>query len=77
MSNRNDEITNDIASLMQGLSAELDQERLETMDPIQKQLEALAKEILRLERDMTIPGSSLQESKRVERLISFIEEKDF
>ena len=77
MARPSDQKKQDLTSLLSELSDELDEERLAEMPPTQRVLEDLSKEILRLERDMTIPGSPLPDATRVERLMRFIEDREF
>ena len=56
---------------------ELDTEKRATMKPADQRLDEIAREILRLQRDMTVPGSASSDSGRLERLMRFIEEKEF
>ena len=56
---------------------ELDTEKRVTMKPADQRLDEIAREILRLQRDMTIPGSSSPDGVRLERLMRFIEEREF
>jgi hypothetical protein len=66
-----------VKALFEDIADELDDENFEKMTPADRMIEGVAREILRLERDMTIPGSSLSEAARVERLSKFIEERGF
>lgn len=66
-----------IANLIKELDQEIEGDKSRTMKADEKKLDELAREILRLERDMTLPGSGSPETVRVERLMHFIESKDF
>jgi len=71
----------DLDSLLEEIEDEVDEEieadRIGQLSPEDRVLSQIAMEILRLERDMTKPGSGAQESTRVERLAKFIDEADF
>jgi len=77
-SNKN---TREIGSIFHELGKEVEQEieadRLNQLSIEARKLEQVAKEILRLERDMTMPGRAVQDSTRIERLSKFIDEADF
>lgn len=66
-----------LAELFGELSEEIDGDAFTELTPEQRQLEAVAREILKLEKDMTIPGSAQPDGVRLERLMQFIEERDF
>lgn len=66
-----------LLDMLMGAVEEVEQEQRAAMSPEEVKLDAIAREILRLERDMTIPGSSATDSVRAERLMNFIESKDF
>ncbi len=66
-----------IAALLADLGEEVESEKLAALPPQDRVMDELAKELLRLERDMTIPGNLMPDATRVERLTRFIEEKDF
>jgi len=66
-----------LAGLLNELNEELESEKFSALKPEQQSLEVLTREILRLERDMMVPGSPTPDNIRVERLMRFIEEKDF
>lgn len=56
---------------------EIESERLRQLTPDELVLSQVASEILRLERDMTMPGRAVQDSTRIERLTKFIDEAQF
>lgn len=56
---------------------EIESERVEQLSPDELVLSQVASEILRLERDMTMPGRAVQDSTRIERLTKFIDEAKF
>lgn len=66
-----------LSSLLTQLGDEFEAERKSSLKPEEKLLEDIAREALRLERDMTIPGSALPVATRIDRLTRFISEKDF
>ena len=59
------------------ISEKIDEEKISAMTPADQRLDELAREILRLERDLTVPGSPSSDSVRIERLMRFIEDRDF
>ena len=67
----------DLKALFGELDEEIESEKLTSMSAEERNMDELAKEILRLERDMTIPGSPLPDGTRIERLTRFIEDKEF
>ncbi len=71
----------DLGSLIEEIEDEVDEEleteRVEQLTPEDRVLSKIASDILRLERDMTKPGSAQQDSTRIERLAKFIDEADF
>jgi hypothetical protein len=77
MKSRNGSGAADLKALLGELDEEIEAEKLASMSSEERSMDELAKEILRLERDMTIPGSSLPDGTRIERLTRFIEEKEF
>lgn len=56
---------------------EVDQEIVASLPKEEQVLETIAREILKLERDLTLPGTGQSESARVDRLSQFIADKDF
>jgi hypothetical protein len=56
---------------------EIESERLGQLSPDELVLSQVASEILRLERDMTMPGKAVQDATRIERLTKFIDEAKF
>ena len=77
MTNKNIKRAAELKALFGELDDEIEAEKLSSMSDEERKMEGLAKEILRLERDMTIPGSPLPDGTRIERLTRFIEEKEF
>ena len=67
----------DMKALFGELDEEIESEMLSSMSAQERNMDGLAKEILRLERDMTIPGSPLPDGTRIERLTRLIEDKEF
>lgn len=59
------------------IGEEVDAEKRAAMKPTDQRLDDVAREILRLQRDMTVPGSPSSEGVRLERLMRFIEEREF
>ena len=66
-----------LKALFGELEDEIENEKLASMSAEELIMDVLAKEILKLERDMTIPGSPLPDGTRIERLTRFIEDKEF
>ncbi len=77
MANNDGKKMQSFAGLLSELSDEVDEDRHATMTPADQKLDEVAREILRLARDLTVPGSSSSEAVRLERLMSFIETRDF
>jgi hypothetical protein len=63
--------------LLNELNDEVDEENRAALKPADQRLDEVAREILRLERDLTVPGSPSSESVRIERLMNFIEDREF
>ena len=59
------------------ISDEIDADKRAAMKPADQRLDDVAREILRLQRDMTVPGSPSSDGVRLERLMRFIEEREF
>ena len=77
MTSKNVRESADLKALFDELDEEIESEKLTLMSAEERNMDELAKEILRLERDMTIPGSPLPDGTRIERLTRFIEDKEF
>lgn len=77
MSGSKEKKSTGLGALLRELGDEVEEEKKAAMDPKDRKLDDIAREALRLERDMTIPGSSLSESARIERLMQLIESKEF
>lgn len=56
---------------------EIESERVRQLTPDELVLSQVASEILRLERDMTMPGRAVQDATRIERLTKFIDGAQF
>ncbi len=69
-----DSLLNEIES---EVDVEIESERIGSLSEEDRVLSQVASDILRLERDMTKPGSAVQDSTRIERLAKFIEEAKF
>jgi hypothetical protein len=63
--------------LLNELNDEVDEENRAALKPADQRLDEVAREILRLERDLTVPGSPSSENVRIERLMNFIEGREF
>lgn len=66
-----------LATLLQELGQEVDEDRTNGLTMEEKVLSDIARRILVLERDLTVTGSLASESARVERLRDFIEKETF
>ncbi len=66
-----------IKDLMGELKDEVEAEQTASMSKGDRALADIARRLLRLERDMTMPGSATSAAARVERLAKFIEEEQF
>ena len=77
MTSKNVRESADLKALFGELDEEIESEKLSSMLAEERHMDELAKEILRLERDMTIPGSPMPDGTRIERLTRFIEDKEF
>ena len=66
-----------LEDLFSEVDEELAAEKRAAMAPDAQRLDEISREILRLQRDMTIPGSSSPDGVRLERLMRFIEEREF
>ena len=77
MANGNGEKLQDLGGLLNELNDEVDKETRAALKPADQRLDEVAREILRLERDLTVPGSPSSESVRIERLMNFIEGREF
>lgn len=77
MTNGNGKKLQGLDELMNELNDEVDEENRAALKPADQRLDEVAREILRLERDLTVPGSPSSESVRIERLMNFIEGREF
>lgn len=77
MANGNGKKLQGLDDLLNELSDEVDEENRAALKPADQRLDEVAREILRLERDLTVPGSPSSESVRIERLMNFIEVREF
>ncbi len=66
-----------LEDLLGEIAEEVDAEHAASMSKDDQVLAEVARRMLRLERDMTMPGSATSASARVERLSKFIEEEQF
>jgi hypothetical protein len=66
-----------LKDLMGELEDEVEAEQAASMSKEDQALAEIARRMLRLERDMTMPGSATSAAARVERLARFIEEEQF
>lgn len=71
------EVGSILHELEKEVELEIESERIDQLSPRDRVLEKVASEILRLERDMTMPGQAVQDSTRIERLSKFIDEAEF
>jgi hypothetical protein len=77
MTNGNEKKRSGLEDLLNELNDEVEEEKRAALKPADQRLDEVAREILRLERDLTVPGSPSSDSVRIERLMSFIEEREF
>jgi hypothetical protein len=77
MTNGNEKKRSGLGDLLNELNDEVEEEKRAALNPADQRLDEVAREILRLERDLTVPGSPSSDSVRIERLMSFIEEREF
>ena len=77
MTNGNGKKLQGLDDLLNELNDEVDEESRAALKPADQRLDKVAREILRLERDLTVPGSPSSESVRIERLMNFIEGREF
>ena len=66
-----------LEDLLGEIEDEVDAEQAASLSKEDQALAEIARRMLRLERDMTMPGSATSEAARVERLAKFIEEEQF
>ena len=66
-----------LEDLLGEIEDEVDAEQAASLTKEDQALAEIARRMLRLERDMTMPGSATSEAARVERLAKFIEEEQF
>jgi len=66
-----------LSEFLQEIADEVDEDNLALLPKDEQVLESIAREILKLERDLTLPGTGQSESARVDRLSQFIVDKDF
>jgi len=66
-----------LEALLADVIIELEAEKRAELTPGEQRLDSVAREILRLQRDMTVPGTAASDSARLERLARFIEEREF
>jgi hypothetical protein len=77
MTNGNEKKRSGLGDLLNELNDEVEEEKRAALKPADQRLDEVAREILRLERDLTVPGSPSSDSVRIERLMTFIEEREF
>jgi hypothetical protein len=77
LTNGNGKKLQGLDDLMNELNDEVDEETRAALKPADQRLDEVAREILRLERDLTVPGSPSSENVRIERLMNFIEGREF
>ncbi len=79
MSSKKGGRTSSLEDLLGEIEQEVEAEQAASMSKEDQVLAEIARRMLRLERDMTMPGSATATSQvsRVERLAKFIEEEQF
>ena len=68
---------NSLADFLNDLNDEIEEEKFAELSIDEQTLEKIARDILRLERDMTVPGNPKPDNVRIDNLTQFIEERDF
>jgi len=66
-----------LKELFSDISAEIDAEAHETLKPADKKLHEVAQRLLRLERDLKVPGAASGADSRVDRLLEEIAKETF
>jgi hypothetical protein len=66
-----------LKNLLSEIEDEVEAEQTASMTKEDQGLAEIARRLLRLERDMTMPGSATSAAARVDRLAKFIEEEQF
>lgn len=67
----------DIKGLLGDIKAEIEAEELETLSAEDKKLHEVAQRLLRLERDLKVPGVASGADVRVDRLLEEIAKESF
>lgn len=66
-----------LEELLDEIECEVEAEQAASMSKEDQTLAEIARRMLRLERDMTMPGTATSAAARAERLAKFIEEEQF
>lgn len=66
-----------LSELIGQIKVELENERMATLTPKQRELHRVAQNLLLLERDLTAPGAALPTDSRVDRLLEAIAKERF
>ncbi len=77
MPNEKSAKTSALKDLLGEIEDEVEAEQTAAMSKEDRGMAEIARRLLRLERDMTMPGSATSAAARVERLAKFIEEEQF
>lgn len=77
MPNDKSERSSALEDLLGEIEAEVEAEQAASLSSEDQALAEVARRMLRLERDMTMPGSETSAASRVERLAKLIEEEQF
>jgi hypothetical protein len=77
MHNEATKVGDPMTGLIRQLGHEIDEEQSSSLGPEDAILADVARRILKLERDLTIPGSSQPQASRIERLSMFIQSEAF
>jgi hypothetical protein len=67
----------DLKSLISQVNDEIKREKEAAMSPADRKLSDVARRLLHLERDLSVPGAASSDGTRRERVLRFIEEEDF
>ena len=67
----------ELQSMMSELNGEIDAETNARSTPKEKQLSAVARKLLLLERDLSLPGSGSSDAQRQQRILDILADENF
>lgn len=67
----------DLKNWIVEIDDELTREKEAAMSPAEKKLNDVARQLLQLERDLSVPGATSSDATRRERVLRFIENEEF